>query len=87
MNYYTKEIVADLGDFTKAGFYIEPKFTATQTVFASVEGVETDINGNVIYTSGSDTRQYDSPSSYNYYRETIPAANSVGIDFSCTSWW
>jgi len=86
INSYTKEVVADLGDFTNAGTYAIPRFTATEAVFSAVGGVETDQYGNAI-VSGSDDRYTDSHSSYNYYREIIPAANSAGIDFSCSSWW
>jgi hypothetical protein len=87
INSYTGEVVADFGDFTEAGYYFGPRFTAIEAVFKAVEGVDTDEFGNAIVASGSDKRYNDDHSSYNYYREIIPAANTVGITFSTTSWW
>jgi hypothetical protein len=87
INSYTGEVVADFGDFTKAGYYFGPRFTAIEAVLIAVEGIETDETGNAIIDSESDKRYNDDHSSYNYYREIIPAANTVGVTFSTTSWW
>jgi Tol biopolymer transport system component len=87
INSYTGEVVAEMGDFAKAGAYGFARFTATEYLFTAVEGAETDASGNVIIDSGSDHRLVDSPSSNNYYRQIIPVANSSGINFSVGSWF
>jgi hypothetical protein len=87
INSYTKEVVADLGDFTNAGYYFGPRFTATEAVFSTIEGVDTDEYGNAVIDTGSDKRYNNDHSSYNYYREIIPVANTMGITFACTSWF
>lgn len=85
-NRYTGEIVDELGDFAKASNYGFPRFTGTEVIFTAVEGVETDDEGNVV-VGPSDDRTTTDPNGYNYYRETIPAANNLGINFNVTSWW
>ncbi len=87
MNRYTGEVIADLGDFANATHYYYPRFTATDAVMVAVEGVDTTSDGTVI-VEGDDARTTStSTSSYNYYREIIPAANSIGINFNVTSWY
>jgi len=88
MNSYTGEIVDDLGDFTNAGFYYAPRFTGTETAFSVVEGQGTDEQGNAVIDPNTDARIDDDHSSYNYYRETIPVANTIpNYNFGVTSWW
>jgi hypothetical protein len=85
INSYNGEVVADLGDFTKAGFYFCPSFTATELALKAVEGVQTDDNGNVVVNPGSDPRCSDTPSEP-LYQAIIPVANSMGMNFNCPSW-
>jgi N-acetyl-gamma-glutamylphosphate reductase len=88
MNSYTGEIVDELGDFTNAGFYYAPRFTGTETAFSVVEGQETDDQGNAVIDPNADARTDDDHSSYNYYRETIPVANTIpDYNFGVTSWF
>jgi len=87
VNSYNAKVVADLGNFADAGYYLCPRFTAIEAVFVAVEGANTDEYGNAIIDPGSDTRTGNTHSSYNYYREIIPAANTLGITFACTSWF
>ena len=65
---------------------IFPRFTGTEVVFTAVKGVKTDDEGNVV-VGPSDDRTTTDPNGYNYYRETIPVANNLGINFNVTSWW
>lgn len=87
INSYTGEVVADLGDFTHAGYYENPRFTAIEAAFIAAEGVETDESGNVIIEPGSDNRYSDDTNWREYYREILPEANAIGYDFSVSSWW
>jgi hypothetical protein len=91
---YTGELVEDLGDFANAGYYYGARFCATEAVMAAVAGTEKTITGEAII-SGSDHRTSTTGNSdYNYYRETIPAANSIvdaygspAYNYGVTSWW
>jgi Tol biopolymer transport system component len=88
MNALTGDIVDDLGDFTNAGYYFAPRFSGTQTAFSVVEGQEVDDEGNAVIDSNQDARTSDNHSNYNYYRETIPVANTIpNYNFGVTSWW
>jgi hypothetical protein len=88
MNNYTGDIVDELGDFTNAGFYYAPRFTGTETAFSVVEGQDTDEQGDAVIDPNEDTRTSDDHSSYNYYRETIPVANTIpNYNFGVTSWF
>ncbi len=91
---YDEEVVADLGDFANAGFYYGARFCATEAVMAAVAGTQKDSAGAAVI-SGSDSRKSStSNSDYNYYRETIPAANNIvdaygspAYNYGVTSWW
>ncbi|MBM3132331.1 MAG: hypothetical protein FJZ95_04775 [Chloroflexi bacterium] len=94
MNAYTGEIVADLGDFANAGAYWGARFCGTESVLITVDGVKKNNSGEAV-VSGSDSRKSPSGNSdYSYYRETIPAANSIvdaygapAYNYGVTSWW
>jgi hypothetical protein len=94
MDSLTGEIVDELGDFANAGNYFAPRFTGTETAFSVIEGQETDAQGNAIIDPDTDSRISDTHSSYNYYQETIPAANNIvdafgtpTYNFGVTSWF
>jgi hypothetical protein len=84
---YTFDDVEDMGDFAAAGFYYRPRFTATEAVLGAVDGATTDSDGTVIIDGGSDARTWDDHSVNSYYREIIPAANSMGLNFNVPSWF
>lgn len=91
---YTGEVVADLGDFANAGSYYGARFCATEAVMATVKGANRNSTGEAVI-SGSDSRKSSTGNSdYNYYRETIPAANNIvdaygspAYNYGVTSWW
>lgn len=81
------EMVAELGDFANAGFYHGARFCGTEAVMVAVQGTTTNNAGDVM-VAGSDRRRSATTSSdYNYYREIIPAANAIGVNFNVSSWW
>ena len=94
LNAYTGEVVADLGDFANAGAYYGARFCATEAVMAAVDGANKNSTGEAVI-SGSDSRKSaTSNSDYNYYRETIPAANNIvdaygspAYNYGVTNWW
>jgi Tol biopolymer transport system component len=91
---YTGELVSDLGDFANAGTYYGARFCATEAVMAAVAGTAKNSTGEAVI-SGSDYRKSSTGNSdYNYYRETIPAANNIvdaygspAYNYGVTSWW
>ncbi len=84
---YTFDDIEDMDDFALAGFYYRPRFTATEAVLGAVDGATTDSDGTVIIDAGSDARTWDDHSVNSYYREIIPAANSIGMNFNVPSWF
>jgi len=89
MNRYTGENISDLGNFANATAYFNPRFTAVEAVMVADEGVDTDADGTAIVDPKNDPRTYTSSPepADRVYRVIIPAANSLGIDFSVTSWF
>lgn len=87
LNRYTVDIFSNYGNFTNAGYYGNPLIVATEAIMVAVDGASTDSEGNVD-TGASDNRTSSSGtgSTNNYYREIIPAANSIGMNFNVTSW-
>jgi hypothetical protein len=91
---YTGNLVDSLGDFANAGAYYGARFCGTEAVMAAVAGSEKDSTGEAVI-SGNDNRTSSTGNSdYNYYRETIPAANSIvdaygspAYNYGVTSWW
>lgn len=94
LNAYTGDVVADLGDFANAGVYFGARFCGTEAVMAAVTGTQKNDTGEAII-SGNDNRTSSTGNSdYNYYRETIPAANNIvdaygspAYNYGVTSWW
>jgi len=85
---YTGDLVYDYGNFADAADYSSGRFTATEAALVALAGTTTDENGNVIIDPDDDQRVTGGgSSSYNYYREIIPAANTMGMNFNVTSWW
>ena len=94
INVYTSEVVAELGDFANAGYYLSPRFLATEAVMAAVSRTERNNTGEAIISGNDNRTSATGNSHYNYYRETIPAANSIvdaygspAYNYGVTSWW
>ena len=88
INRYTGIEVVDLGNFANGTGYRAPRFTGTEVALVAVEEAATDDQGTVIITGEDErTTTSSSTSSNTYYREIIPAANSLGINFNVGSWF
>ncbi|MBU7004588.1 MAG: PD40 domain-containing protein, partial [Theionarchaea archaeon] len=96
-NRWTGEVVTPFGNFAEAGMYYCPVLIGICFILTGKEDVVLDSAGNVVIDEGeTDERQtdqhsdggvyYSTSSANSYYREIIPAANSLGISFGCTSW-
>jgi hypothetical protein len=81
------EIVGDLGDFTDAGLYFGPRFTATPALLAPRETLPLDAEGNAIVPPQGDPRTDDDHSSLELHRVILPAANDLPFKLAASPPW
>lgn len=94
MSAYDGGLVADLGDFANAGYYYGARFCSTEAVMAAIDGVARNSSGEAIISENDARTSSAGNSDYNYYRETIPAANNIvdaygspAYNYGVTSWF